>query len=74
MKIRQDGLRVLWENIMQTNIQITEVPGESEKKKIVRKYLRRSQLKPTWPASWETCMQVRKQQLEPDMEQQTSSK
>ena len=22
----------------------------------------------TWPASWETCMQVRKQQLEPDME------
>ena len=28
----------------------------------------------TWPASWETCMQVRKQQLELDMEQQTSSK
>ena len=27
-----------------------------------------------WPASWETCMQVRKQQLELDMEQQTSSK
>ena len=26
------------------------------------------------PASWETCMQVRKQQLELDMEQQTSSK
>ena len=25
----------------------------------------------TWPASWEICMQVRKQQLEPDMEQQT---
>ena len=24
----------------------------------------------TWPASWEICMQVRKQQLEPDMEQQ----
>ena len=23
----------------------------------------------TWPASWEICMQVRKQQLEPDMEQ-----
>ena len=22
-----------------------------------------------WPASWETCMQVRKQQLELDMEQ-----
>ena len=29
---------------------------------------------PTWPASWETCVQVRKQQLELDMEQQTGSK
>ena len=28
----------------------------------------------TWPASWEICMQVRKQQLELDMEQQTGSK
>ena len=28
----------------------------------------------TWPASWETCMQFRKQQLELDMEQQTGSK
>ena len=28
----------------------------------------------TWPASWETCVQVKKQQLEPDMEQQTGSK
>ena len=28
----------------------------------------------TWPASWETCMQVRKQQLELDMEQQFGSK
>ena len=28
----------------------------------------------TLPASWEICMQVRKQQLELDMEQQTSSK
>ena len=26
------------------------------------------------PASWETCMQVRKQQLELDMDQQTGSK
>ena len=29
---------------------------------------------PTWPASWEICMQVKKQQLEPDVEQQTGSK
>ena len=28
----------------------------------------------TWPASWEICMQVRKQQLEMDVEQQTGSK
>ena len=27
-----------------------------------------------WPASWEICMQVKKQQLELDIEQQTSSK
>ena len=28
----------------------------------------------TWPASWEICMQVRKQQLELELEQQTGSK
>ena len=28
----------------------------------------------TWPASWEICMQVRKQQLELGMEEQTGSK
>ena len=28
----------------------------------------------TWPASWEICIQVKKQQLEPDMEQWTGSK
>ena len=28
----------------------------------------------TWPASWEICMQVKKQQLELDMDQQTGSK
>ena len=28
----------------------------------------------TWPVSWEICMQIRKQQLELDMEQQTGSK
>ena len=28
----------------------------------------------TWPASWEICMQVRKQQLELNMEQHTGSK
>ena len=28
----------------------------------------------TWPASWEICVQVKKQQLELDMEQQAGSK
>ena len=28
----------------------------------------------TWPASWETCMHVKKQQLELDMVQQTGYK
>ena len=28
----------------------------------------------TWPVSWEICTQVKKQQLEPDKEQQTGSK
>ena len=28
----------------------------------------------TWPASWEMCMQVKKQQLELNMEQQTRPK
>ena len=28
----------------------------------------------TWPASWEICVQVKKQQLELDMEKQTGSK
>ena len=38
------------------------------------KFLKRWEYRTTWPASWETCMQVRKQQLELDMEQQTGSK
>ena len=28
----------------------------------------------SWPASWEICMQIKKQQLEPNMEQQIGSK
>ena len=38
------------------------------------KFWKRWEYQTTWPASWETCMQVRKQQLEQDMEQQTGSK
>ena len=38
------------------------------------KFWKRWEYQATWPASWEICMQVRKQQLELDMEQQTGSK
>ena len=38
------------------------------------KFWKRLAFQTTWPASWEACMQVRKQQLELDMEQQTGSK
>ena len=38
------------------------------------KFFKRWQYQTTWPASWEICIQVRKQQLELDMEQQTGSK
>ena len=38
------------------------------------KFLKRWEYQTTWPASWETCMEVKKKQLEPDVEQQTGSK
>ena len=38
------------------------------------KFQERRESQSTWPASWEICMQVRKQQLDLDMEQQTGSK
>ena len=38
------------------------------------KFWKRLEYQTTWPASWEIYMQVRKQQLELDMEQQTGSK
>ena len=47
------------------NVWITTNCGEFSK---------RWEYQTTWPASWEICMQVKKQQLELDMEQQTGSK
>ena len=38
------------------------------------KILKEMKYQTTWNAFWETCMQVRKQQLELDTEQQTGSK
>ena len=38
------------------------------------KFLKRQEYQTTWPVSWEVCMHVKKQQLEPEMEQQIGSK
>ena len=38
------------------------------------KFLKRWEYQTTLSASWEICMQVKKEQLEPDIEQQTGSK
>ena len=38
------------------------------------KFLKRLEYQTTLPASWEICMQVKKQELEMDMEPQTGSK
>ena len=38
------------------------------------KFFKRWEYQTTWPAAWEICMQVKKQQLELDMEPQTGSK
>ena len=38
------------------------------------KFFKRWEYQTTWPASWEICMQVKKQQLDLDLEQQTGSK
>ena len=38
------------------------------------KFLKRWEYQTIWPASWEICIQVRKQPLELDMEQKTGSK
>ena len=38
------------------------------------KFWNRYEYQTTWPASWEICIQIKKQQLEPDMGQWTGSK
>ena len=38
------------------------------------KFLKRWEYQTTWPDTWEICMQVKKQKLELEMEQQTGSK
>ena len=38
------------------------------------KFLKRLEYQTIWPASWEIYMQVKRQQLEPDIEKKTGSK
>ena len=38
------------------------------------KFWKRWEYQTTWPDSWDICMQVKKEQLEIDMKQQTGSK
>ena len=45
-----------------------------DNKKNCGKFFKRLEYQTIWPASWETCIQVRKQQLELDTEQQTCTK
>ena len=42
--------------------------------KQIGKFFKKWEYQTTLPAFWEICMQVKKQQLEPDVEQRTGSK
>ena len=47
---------------------------DCESQQTVKKFLKRWEYQTTLTASWEICMQIKKQQIELDMEQQTGSK
>ena len=59
------------ENSRNTSTKAFDCVGHNKLWKILKK---RREYQTTVPASWEICMQVKKQQLELDMEQQTGSK
>ena len=48
-----------------------KLPTSVGSQQIVKKFLKRWEYQTIIPVSWETCIQVKKQQLEPDMQQQT---
>ena len=62
-----DGLRLFFQTIL--SVQLTEWITIN-----CGKFWKRWEYQTTWPASWETYMQVRKQESERVMEQQTGSK
>ena len=67
--MNQGKLNMVKQEMTWVNIKIL---GISEK--FCRKFSKRWEYQTTWPASWEICMQIRKQQLQLDMEQQPGSK
>ena len=66
MKVKEKSEKVG----LKLNIQKTKIIGILSHHFMAKRW----EYQTTWPASWETYMQVRKQQLELDMEQQTGSK
>ena len=52
--------------------EVTARTGESQQ--TMESFSREGNTRPSYLPSWEICMQVKKQQLEPDMEQPTVSK
>ena len=65
--------RILGKNIYFCLIDYAKAFDSVDHNKLL-KILKRWEYQTTWSASWEICMQVRKQQLELDMEQQTGSR
>ena len=59
MKVKEESEKVR----LKLNIQKTKIMAN------FGKFLKGWEYQTTLPASWEICMQVKKQQLEPDMEQ-----
>ena len=72
----------LSEEALQIAVKRREVKGKGEKERYLLyrsnqncgKFFKIWEYQTTWPAFWEICMQVKKQQLELDVEQQTCSK
>ena len=52
----------------------SEASTVCEQSTYCRKFLKRWEYQDILPSPWEICIQVKKQQLEPDMEQQIDSK
>ena len=74
--IRDQIVYICWTTKKQENIRKTSISALSTTPNTLTvwitincgKFWKRWEYQTTWPASWETCMQVRKQQLELDME------